>query len=80
MGVVVTTGGVTVGGVTVGGVTTEGVNTLGGSYFYWAALPGAPSLPDDVRSIYVYKFSDQTDAQWRAAVADVLAAIAAQEA
>ena len=55
-------------------------NTLGGSYFYWAALPGAPSLPDDVRSIYVYKFSDQTDAQWRAAVADVLAAIAAQEA
>ena len=55
-------------------------NTLGGSYFYWAALPGAPSLPDDVRSIYTYRFSDQTDAQWRAAVADVLAAIAAQEA
>ena len=54
-------------------------NTLGGSYFYWAALPDAPALPE-ISSIYVYKFSDQTDAQWRAAVADVLAAIAAQEA
>lgn len=55
-------------------------NTLGGSYFYWAALPDAPALPDNVRSIYVYKFDDLTDAQWRAEVAAVLAAIAAQEA
>ena len=54
-------------------------NTLGGSYFYWAALPDAPALPE-IASIYTYRFDDLTDAQWRAAVADVLAAIAAQEA
>lgn len=55
-------------------------NTLGGSYFYWAALPDAPALPDDVRSIYTYRFDDLTNAQWRAEVAVVLAAVAKKEA
>ena len=54
-------------------------NTLGGSYFYWAALPDAPALPE-IASIYTYRFDDLTDAQWRAEVAAVLAAVAKKEA
>ena len=40
-------------------------NTQGGSYFYFAPLRDDTANVLNQPGIYVYKFADQTPAQWR---------------
>ena len=48
-------------------------NTQGGAYFYFAPLRDDTADVLNQSGIYVYKFDDQTPAQWRADAAAALA-------
>lgn len=49
-------------------------------YFYWAHLEGVASMDAvaDAESIYVYKFDDMTQTQWRAAAEVIVEGIIAK--